>query len=571
MKINDSILNGYENTKLVHYNELPLSGDGVVKYEDLPNQKVFGVLKSCRLIDGKLFQTYSEKENHVGVIAATRLGKTTSYVIPTVLSYAKAQNKRSMIISDPKGELYRITSETLRQEGYEVKMLNFRDYMHSECWNPLTPIFRMYQRAIHLVDEVEVVATPNGPRNSFRGIVYDNQKKLDDALKRMERIAIEDVGNEIDKLASMIVVNTRQDDPYWEDCARDLLKAGIWAMLEDSVSVKRGCQKITEETFSFSTLLSIMDGMHDGDGTYYDDGGYFSNRPKDSRAYILAKNCILENGRPTRKCIVSSFNSKLSIYKNSAVRIITSCNSFEMDELVKGDKPIAFFINYQDESKAHYPVISSFVQNAYNFLIGYANEQPNGKLDSQFYFILDEFGNFPRINDFETVISACGGRNIFFMLILQSYAQLDNVYGREIAEIIRDNLNVHVFIGSNNPSTLTEFSRECGETTRIAPVSALVGGKSEIEHFQVETIPLMPKSVLSSLKIGECIVTEANCGYVMFSKLERYYVCEEMNHLPTACETDYCVPINPLDEKYVYVRKEENTQKNASPRNFFAD
>ena len=549
MNYND-ILRGYENTKLLHYKDMSVDFENTVAFSDLHRKKVSGVLKASRYVDGQLIQTYSKQENHVGVIAATRLGKTTQYVIPTILSYAAQKVKRSMIISDPKGELYRNLSETLRSEGYNVKLFNFRNFLHSECWNPLTPIFRQYMRACKMENEVEVVETPDGLRNRFQGVIYTSQVKLDKAVEQLKKIAMEDVGNQIDNLALRIISTEKNTDPYWEDSARDLLRAGIWAMLEDTQPTD-GSEPITEDTFSFRTLLAIMDSMRDSNETRYNDNGYFSNRKKDSRAYTIAKNCILENAPNTRKCIVSTFNTKMSVYKSGEVRLITSCNSFDFSEMV-GDKPIAIFISYRDELKAHYQVISALIQGAYNYLIEYANNRKSGKLDVPFYFILDEFGNFPAITDFETVISACGGRNIFFILILQSYAQLNNVYGKDVAEIIRDNLNIHVFIGSNNPLTLKEFSAECGEFTRIAPVSALNGSKEEMENYQVETISLVPKSALSSLAVGECIVTEANCGYVLFSKLERYYLCKEFNNLPGAQESDYVCSHNPLDDKYVY-------------------
>ena len=82
------ILNGYENTKYVHYTQseaLP----NTHSYEEIGEKAVSGVLKANWHIDGRLVQTYTEEENHVGVIAATRLGKTTSYVIPTVVSFAR--------------------------------------------------------------------------------------------------------------------------------------------------------------------------------------------------------------------------------------------------------------------------------------------------------------------------------------------------------------------------------------------------------------------------------------------------------------------------------------------------
>lgn len=548
-----NIFDGYEAAKLVDCaTAAEYSTD--VKVSELSSYCGDGVLKACRLEGGELIQTYTAQGNHVAVIAGTRLGKTTSYVIPTVQSFARQKRKKSMVISDPKGEIYRSCASLLRQEGYKVILLNFRDYTHSEKWNPLTPIYKKYVKIREVCSSVEVVEENGMPRNKFMGKIYDSQKKLDKDLNKVMRIMSEDVVNDVDNLARMFVATKRNDDPYWEDCARDLLKAFIFAMLEDSEKPSDDENRITEDTFSFSTILSILNSLSDGDDSSYNDEGYFSDRPKTSRAYSLAKNILLENGKPTRRCIVSSLMSKLSIFQESTVRLITSCNSFEMSELV-GDKPVAIFIDYRDELKASFQLISFFVQDAYRLLIESATDRADGKLDIPFYFILDEFGNFAPIKDFETTISACAGRNIFFILIIQSYAQLTTVYGADVAEIIKDNLNVHVFMGSNNPATLKAISDECGKFTRISPLSALVGKGREIENYQLETIPLVPVSRLSRLALGEAIVTEANCGYILLSKFERFYMCKEFSDVPKSNEKDYVCSVNPYDDKYIYVYK----------------
>lgn len=177
-----------------------------------------------------------------------------------------------------------------------------------------------------------------------------------------------------------------------------------------------------------------------------------------------------------------------------------------------------------------------------------------------FYFMLDEFGNFPALRDFDTTISACAGRNIYFTLVIQSYAQLNNVYGKDVAEIILDNLNVKIFLGSNNYDTLQQFSRECGEMTRISPLSALNGSGSEIEHYdyELETIPLITRSRLSCFEPGEGVVLEANCDHVLLSRLERYYLCPEFSSLPIASEHEYTCTVNPFDERYLFAVKKRS-------------
>ncbi len=548
MDIMSELLKDYDNTAYVHYSDMNEDFPNSVWYDELPEREVTGVLKAARYVGGRLLQTYSEKENHVGVIASTRLGKTTSYVIPTVISFARAKNKKSMVISDPKGEIYRHTAAALEKEGYTVLLLNFRNYLHSECWNPLTPIFRKYHSIFSVYKEVELVMTPNGPRNKFRGVVYEDQKALDEAIARWVRLMTEEVGNDIDTVAQMVCPTEDKRDPYWEDSARELLKAYLWGMLEDSdrdSTANSRRRPITEGTFSFGTIITLMGEITNGFPSF------FSSRPSSSRARAIAYSTLPEAANVTRQCIISIFSSKLSVFRESAMRLVTSCNSFEMS-ILTGEKPVAVFICYRDELKVHFKVISLFIQDAYRLLIEHANAQPTGMRKVPFYFILDEFGNFPAMKDFETTISACAGRNIFFILIMQSYAQLNSVYSDAVAEIVVENLNMHIFMGSNDPGTLEKFSKECGKVTRLSPVSALNGSGYEMNQFSFDTIPLVPVSMLSRFVAGECIITEANCGYVLFSKLERYYECREFADLPLRDEKEYIGRTDPFDKKYIY-------------------
>lgn len=541
------LCSGHENMQLVRYDELNDAGIKMVKYSDLGNFVNDGVLKACfHNEQGELVQLYSENGNHVGVIAATRLGKTTSYVVPTIISFAKQKVKKSFIVSDPKGEIYRLTAATLKQQGYKIKLLNFRDYKHSEYWNPLTPIFRKHKKVQAVYDSVETELIDGEWKYKFNGRIYDDQELLNRDVENERKDLFDDLCNDIDDLGRIMVDTVVMKDPTWEDGVRNLFKAFIYAMLEDTELEEN---PITEETFSLDTIFQIISSFSSNDDDNF-DMGYFSSRDKKSKAYSLAKPIILDVRGNTRGSYMSVWQAKFTGFLELVTRRITSCNSFEINEL--GEGPIAFFLCYRDELKAHFKTISMFVQNAYKFLIEKANENRNTKLDVPFYFILDEFGNFAQIKDFETTISACAGRNIWFMLIIQSYAQLSAVYGNDTSAIIRDNLNMHVFFGSNNPDTLEEFSRECGQYTRISPLSATSGKGTEIERYELETLQLMPKSRLSHFSPGECIITEANCGYVMLSMLERYFNCAEFNSLPESSSKDYVVGINPTDDKYRY-------------------
>jgi type IV secretion system protein VirD4 len=321
-------------------------------------------------------------------------------------------------------------------------------------------------------------------------------------------------------LSQTVITATNQKDPYWDDSARDLFKAIIYGMLEDSAS-----GKITEDNFSFDTVLRIFDSFSDSKTNY--DNGYFRNRDiETSKAHQLARKCIIEQADNTRRCISSAFAAKISKFRDTSVRRITCANSFEMSEL-DGDQPTVIFVTYKDEECLHYEIISMFLSNLYSELIAISRKK-GISLERPFYFLLDEFGNLPRFNDFDKVISACGGRNIWFLLILQSYAQLNNVYGKETAEIIKDNLNTHIFFGTNNPETKREFSLECGYKTIISPMSALNGNGETIERYEKDTVALVPVSKLNSITPGECIVTQMRED-VLWSKMERSYLCPEFD------------------------------------------
>lgn len=75
-------------------------------------------------------------EYHSLVIGATGSGKTQTVILPLVHSLAKA--KESMIITDPKGEIYEKTSNMLRSRGYQILLLNFRDPQNGNAWNPMS-------------------------------------------------------------------------------------------------------------------------------------------------------------------------------------------------------------------------------------------------------------------------------------------------------------------------------------------------------------------------------------------------------------------------------------------------
>lgn len=542
---NIELFKDYENAKLTTAREFAEKNrERTIPFNQLSEQNIEGIPICMRRDENGQLQVTFIPDTHLLAIGATRSGKTTGYVIPTLNVLLNKKNKPSLVISDPKQELYRANAKKFADKGYRVLLLDFTNYTHSDCWNPLTKYYRAYQNYLAAENMVQLVQTENGPRNAFQGVVYEVQEELDRAIAEFKEQYLDEAEKGITALSAATIPNTNQKDPFWDDSARDLLRAILYGMLEDSET-----GAITEDNFSFDTVMRIFDSFTDSDSDY--DGGYFTKRSMTkSKAHQLARKCIIEQAATTRRCISSNFAAKMSKFRDTAVRRITCANTFELQELDDGE-PTVIFVSYKDEESLHYEVISLFLTNLYTELIGVARRKGTA-LQRPFYFLLDEFGNLPKFNDFDKVISACGGRNIWFLLILQSYAQLNNIYGKETAEIIKDNLNTHVFFGTNNPDTKREFSDECGKKTIIAPTSALNGSGEAIERFDKDTVALVPVSALTKLYPGDCIVTQMRED-VLWSRFERCYTCPEFGGDGTA-PNERKAALRFSDSKYTYTR-----------------
>lgn len=566
--IMNNLFSVYENTTLETHVEYAKRTGSAVRYDELGKKSSGGLpIASYRDENDKLNFIFAP-ESHALVIGSTRSGKTSGYVIPMIMAKAMQKEKSGMLITDPKGELYAQCSARLREQGYRVLLLNFRDYKHSENWNPLTPLFRKYQKAMNLEKTVTTVKVRGQYYPAFNGKTYMNNKDLQEAIQREKQLQLFAVANDVDTLCLATITTESQKDPYWENSARQLLQAFIFAMLEDSIPEKAGSRTvITEDTFSFRTLMSIYGTFNYNKDSSDGDNGYFTDRPDDSLAKQYAVSSIISNGNITRMCILSTFNAKMAPYKEIVTNVLTCCNTFELDELVDGDRPTAVFVVYRDESKTSYEAVRQFITATYNKLIEKANEKDRLQLDRPFFFLLDEFGNLPAVRDFDVTISACGGRNIWFVLVLQSYAQLENNYGKATAEIIKENLNVHIYVGTNNAETKRAFSEECGKRTIVSPRSVFAGESEQLSRVDLEEVHVVPVSKLNHLATGDCYITMSNAESVLFSHMERYYLCPEYETERNKT-AEYEATADIFNDKYVYKTKKTESAPGGRNRRF---
>ena len=123
-------------------------------WRNLPNLKKTGFPFYIKDNHGDL-NICMQKEKHALVLGTTGTGKTQIIVSPTIRILAHSAQKPSMIISDPKGELYRDHANVLKDEGYRIMVLDLEDPFTSSRWNPMENAFDLYQRATNLEKEVK--------------------------------------------------------------------------------------------------------------------------------------------------------------------------------------------------------------------------------------------------------------------------------------------------------------------------------------------------------------------------------------------------------------------------------
>ncbi len=376
---------------------------------------------------------------HNLVIGSTGAGKTQTTVLPMVNLLAK--HDESMIITDPKGEIYENTSNYLRSLGYNIVLLNFRDPQQGNAWNPMYLPYSLYKAG-----------------------------NIDKSIELLEDLA-----------ANILHDPTAKgQDPFWENTSADYFAGLACALFEDAAPDEINLNSIS--------LMTTVGEEKLANTTYIKD--YFSYKNPASTAYTKASSTLMAPSE-TKGSILSVFKQKIQLFASRAnLSEMLSNNDFDMRDI--GRKKTAVFIVIQDEKRTYHSLVTIFLKQCYETLISVAQES-NGKLLHRTNFILDEFANMPPLKDVTTMVTAARSRNIRFTFIIQNFAQLYEVYGKENGETIKGNCGNIIYLISTELSALEEISKMCGEV------------KSK-EKEKTSSTPLVTVSDLQRLKQWETII-----------------------------------------------------------------
>ena len=293
-------------------------------------------------------------------------------------------------------------------------------------------------------------------------------------------------------------------------------------MLEDSSDPSLGMSKLK---FNFFNINKILSNSSDN---YKVLKEYFEGRSLLSQAYTLSRQ-VLAAADQTLSSYMSITFDKLSIFNDKGICGLTSATDIVASQFA--EKPTALFLKIPDEKDTRHGLAAMFILCMYKALIKVASFREDLSLPRNVYFIMDEFGNMPKIEKFDKMITVGRSRKIWFNMVVQSYSQLNAVYGETVADIVKSNCAMKMFIGSNDIGTCKEFSELCGnKSVKTTSTSSNVGSKAGDMSLsaQIQTRPLIYPSELQKLNNKEStgnaiIVTFGN--FPLKTKYTPSYLC----------------------------------------------
>lgn len=330
------------------------------------------------------------------VVGGSGAGKSACFVKPNIL-----QRLGSYVITDPKGELYRETSNYLKQNGYNVKVLNLINTDYSDRYNPLA----------HIREH-----------------------------------------SDVDIIAHTIVMGGDNDgkssDPFWDNTAKMLLKACIYYV----ISV------LPTEQQNLSSCLNIV-RAGGSDETIFDK--LFVDELKPDHPGRKEYESIRLGADKTKQSIAISLVSKLSHFDTPSMMKVTTSNDFDFSAL--GREKTAIYVITPPDTDTYDYILTVFFGQLLQRLFSDAGKL-NGTLPQPVYLLLDEFANIGQIPAFDKKLSTTRSYGISISIIVQSLDQIESIYKTTYENII-GNCDTQLFLGSQSIKTCEYFSKSLGQKT----------------------------------------------------------------------------------------------------------
>jgi type IV secretion system protein VirD4 len=341
----------------------------------------------------------------VALAAPPRAGKGTGVVIPNLLNWPD-----SVICVDIKRENWTLTAGFRAANGQECFLFDpFSEEGRTARWNPFFYV-------------------------------------SEDPVRRV---------NDLQRIAEMLYPDPPNVDPFWTASARSLF-LGIALYLFETPSLPKTIGEV---------LRHGMASDDEGFGEHWKrviEGRKSGKFPLSSQC-VRALYDVIDLAPVTASSIRKTFTSRLDLWQNPILDAATSENDFDLRELRR--KPLSIYVGVNpDDLHRLRPVLALFFQQAIGLQTRTLPEH-DPTLKRQVLMLLDEFTALGRIPIIAESVSYLPGYNVRVLLVIQTPAQLREVYGANGAETMLKSLAARIVFAPKDIGDAREISDELGNTT----------------------------------------------------------------------------------------------------------
>ena len=466
------------------YSFLPYEPEKWRRGEHLPT--IQGTIVGCR---GKKNTTalVDTGDVHTMMIGAAGVGKTAYFLYPNI-EFALASGM-SFLNTDTKGDVARNYGNIAQKYyGYNVSVLDLRNPTRSDENNIL-----------HLV-------------NKYMDIYLADHSNLS-AKAKAEKYA---------KITAKTIINIGGGDSasygqnaFFYDSAEGLLASVILLLAEFGEKNERHIVSVFKLIQDLTAKPSPRDAKAKPQ-MYFTK--LMEKLPTDHIARWLA-GAALNTSDQAMMSVLSTALSRLNSFLDSEMEQILCFGTAVDAEKFCSEKSAVFIVMPEEDSSKNF-MVSLLIQQLYREILVIADEH-GGSLPNRVMFYCDELGTFPKIDGLEAMFSAGRSRKISIVAIIQSFAQLQQTYGKEGQEIITDNTQLTVFGGfAPNSQSAEVLSKALGEQT--VQSGSVSHGKESSSSLQMIGRPLMTVDELKSMPKGQFIIMKTGT-HPMISPLKLYF------------------------------------------------
>lgn len=416
---------------------------------------------------------YIADDTHTLTIGATRSGKTRTLVLQSICLMALAAE--SLVISDPKAELYQYTACFLEKLGYGVICLDFKNPEKSSRYNLLQPI---------------IDAVNNGETDKAEMYAWD--------------------------ITNILVGDNTSNEKIWENGEKSIIAAAILCVVVDNVR-RPEYQNLTNVYWFVAEMCKAV-----GNKTPMQE--YVRKLKPGHPARALLSISDVAPSR-TKGSFYTSALTTLRLFTSRAVHSITHRSDYDIADI--GRRKLALFFILPDEKTTYYPIASLMVSQLYELLVRQSDER-GGRLERRVNFVLEEFGNFTKINDLTNKLTVAGGRGMRFHFFLQSFEQLSEKYSKETASIVKSNCQSWIYLQADDRETLTEICEKLGKYTCSAYQLSSQHGKY-VNPSSSSSVSLVARELLTTDEIRrvsrpyQIVVSRSHPAMMVSPDLSKWY------------------------------------------------